>query len=106
MDRIVSGTLFYAGMNMESSVTTTTTALHWRWLIMCLLTLALALFPHEALFALPLIVFSAAAALLKGIWIINDFMELKHAPPMLRRMLMLWLLLTTSAVTTAALWQS
>ena len=105
MDRVIPSAVLYAGLNMKKNSEAIATGLRWRWLIMCILTVTLTLFPHEPLLALPLIAFSATVALLKGAWIINDFMELKHAPPMLRRMLMLWLLLTTSAVTTAALWQ-
>lgn len=41
--------------------------------------------------------------LIKGWLIINDFMELKHAPKILRRLVQGWLTVTTTAVVLSAI---
>jgi len=37
-----------------------------------------------------------ALAVFKGLWVINDFMELRHAPVLWRRLLVGWLLSVTA----------
>lgn len=42
-----------------------------------------------------------ALTLLKGLWIINDFMELRHAPPLWRRLIMGWLIFVIAMIALA-----
>ncbi|MFY9178857.1 MAG: hypothetical protein WAO12_03635 [Venatoribacter sp.] len=76
-----------------------------KWLIMLALTLVVALNPANSQGAVFLYGLIWGVTLLKGWWIIQDFMELRHAPAFLGRILQGWLLITTSAVTLAAVWQ-
>lgn len=76
-----------------------------KWLIMLVLTVAVALNPANHQGAEFLYILIWGVTLLKGWWIIQDFMELRHAPLFLSRILQGWLLVTTSAVTLAAVWQ-
>jgi hypothetical protein len=46
-----------------------------------------------------LLMFAMAAA--KGLWVINDFMELRHAPRMWRVLLVGWLTFVTSMIVLA-----
>lgn len=39
--------------------------------------------------------------LVKGLWVINDFMELRHAPPLWRRLVTGWLVFVTGMITLA-----
>lgn len=76
-----------------------------RWFLMSLLTLAVALAPensHGAIFWYALI---WIVTLIKGRWIILDFMELRHTPACLRHILQGWVLITATAVTLTAVWQ-
>jgi len=73
------------------------------WLLMLLLTLAVVLRKPEHLILLA--VAAWFAALIKGIWIIRYFMEMKQAPLFLQRILYGWLIITISAVTLTAIWQ-
>ena len=47
---------------------------------------------------LALVVFIFALAVLKGSVVILDFMELRHAPALWRRLVLGWLLLVTAAI--------
>lgn len=42
-----------------------------------------------------------AMALLKGLWVIYDFMDLRHAPSLWRRLLVGWLLFVTGMIVLA-----
>ncbi|MBP9905685.1 MAG: cytochrome C oxidase subunit IV family protein [Rhodoferax sp.] len=39
-----------------------------------------------------------ALSFMKGFWVINDFMALRHAPPLWRRLLIGWLLLMIGVI--------
>jgi cytochrome c oxidase subunit 4 len=39
-----------------------------------------------------------ALSFLKGFWVVNDFMALRHAPPLWRRLLLGWLLLVIGVI--------
>lgn len=42
-----------------------------------------------------------ALVLLKGLWVINDFMELRHAPALWRRIIIGWLLVVVMLIAVA-----
>lgn len=78
------------------------TGLSVRWIVLLLLTILVAFSPgHNQGF--PYLYFVVwGVTLVKGWIIIQDFMELKQAPSILRHMVFGWLLVTTSAVTLTA----
>ena len=75
------------------------------WLLMMLLTLMVA--PSPVGYSVPVFWYGMAwiVTMFKGGWIIMDFMELRHAPVFLRRILQGWLLITATAVALTAVWQ-
>lgn len=75
------------------------------WLIMLLLTLVVALSPGNTGNLLLWTGLAWAATLVKGWWIIQDFMELRQAPAFLRRILQGWLFITATVVALTAVWQ-
>ena len=81
-----------------------TQGLTFRWLLLLSLTLLVGLSPGNSE-VFPYIYFVVwAVTLLKGWIIIQDFMELRDAPAILRRMVFGWLIITTSAVTLTAIY--
>ena len=75
------------------------------WLLMMLLTLMVAASPVG--YSDPAFWYGMAwiVTLIKGWWIIQDFMELRQAPAFLRRILQGWLFITATAVALTAVWQ-
>lgn len=80
-------------------------ALRRLWLAMLILTAGLLFISAETGDYWPVTLFAGVAALVKGNWIIQDFMEMKRAPAVLRRTLRWWLMVTVSVVTAAAIVQ-
>lgn len=75
-----------------------------RWLLLLALTVLVSFSPGNSQ-SFPYIYFVIwAVTLFKGWVIIQDFMELRQAPVILRRMVFGWLLATTSAVTLTAVY--
>jgi|GEM_PF-1872215 len=76
--------------------------LTFRWLLLLTLTVLVAFSPGNSQ-GFPYLYFVVwGVTLVKGWIIIQDFMELKQAPSILRHMVFGWLLVTTSAVTLTA----
>lgn len=76
--------------------------LTWVWGILIALTAIVALNPAGEQNQLWFYYAVGLVTLIKGWLIINEFMELKHAPKLLRRLVQGWLSVTTLAVVLSA----
>lgn len=73
------------------------------WGILIALSLVVALSPAGGNSHIWFYVAAGIVTMVKGWLIINDFMELKHAPKILRRLVQGWLSVTTTAVVLSAI---
>ena len=83
---------------------TTTRTLDWVWLVLLLatgITYALGESGLAGAAGLPPVLLMFALAFVKGLLVIDHFMELRHAPPLWRRLLIAWLALLASLIVVA-----